>query len=858
MTFILRMVVRETRAAWRRLLFFFLCVALGVGAIAAMRSVIQSVRGALAREARAMSGADVIVQSGRPFEPGVREAVDEAVRRIGTAAVSGVTETATMVRPADPAAAAAARMVELQAVDARYPIYGRIVLEDGVEYTYALLRNRGVLVRPELLAQLDLAPGDRLMIGNASFEIRGVLAREPGRRLGLFSLGPRVIIDAADLPATGLLTFGSRARYRLLLRVPDAAIQPVVTDLRDRFRNSFISVRSYRDQEERVGNELEDAENYLSLVGYVIVVLGGIGVWSVTRVFIQQKLRSIAVLKCLGGTAGRILAVYMVQVLLLGLFGSGLGLLLAFVAIQFVPPSAFANFGEVSYGLTWSASLQALGIGLLVSLLFALVPLLEIRRVRPLLLLREDNPPPVAGAREAFGRLRDRILAVDWLRVGVGAGVVAALAALASWQAASWRVGLIVSLGFVAVSLVLLLASALLVRAVRPLSRIRWFPLRHAILGFGRPGHQTRVIVMAVGLGCFFILGVRLLEHNLTRQFAFDLRPDSPDMFLIDIQQDQRDGIAAFLQQVGSDPAPRLLPVLRARVAGVQGRDVTLDSVEAVRERGSISREFVVTWRDHLAANERIVEGQFWTGPTDGDAEVSIERRLRDRAGLRLGDRIRFDVLGRLVDARVTSVREVDWDDARAGGFMFVFRPGTLEKAPHGYIAILRAPADPVARARMQRDLVAAWPNVSAIDVREVVQTVQAVLRNVTLAISVVGGVALFCGLLILAGAVAMTKFQRLQEVALLKTLGASSRVVGALLLIEYGVLGLLAGTIGAIGALVLSYVFTRQVLDIPWDPAPGTAFAGILLTGLVVAAVGLLASLDVLRRKPLAVLRAG
>jgi putative ABC transport system permease protein len=878
MSFVLRMVAREMRAAWQRLLFFFLCVAVGVGAIAAMRSVIQSVRGALAREARTLAGADVIVQSASRWDAAARGVIDGALASVPGVQRSELIETATMVRPSA-AGAATARMVELLAVDGRYPFYGRLELQDGRPYAYALLQNRGALVRPELLVQLSARVGDGLVIGRETFEIRGVIAAEPGRRLGMFSLGPRVIIDAAALEDTGLLTFGSRARYQLLLRVPDANVESLVKTLRERFRNNFVSTRSYRDMEQRVGRELQTAENYLSLVGYVIVVLGGIGVWSVTRVFIQQKIRTIAVLKCVGGTAGRILAVYVVQVLLLAAAGSGLGLLLAAIGMQFVPTRLFASFGNVELGLTSSASLQALGVGLLVSLLFALVPLLEIRRVKPLLLLREETAAPNGAPTRPWWRDWRRLANIDWTRVVAAVLVTVALAGLASWQAASWRVGLIVSGGFISVAIVLFLTGALLVWAVRPLKRVKWFPLRHAIIGFGRPGHQTRVILLSVGLGSFFIMGVRLLEVNLHREFSFDLRPDAPDMFLIDVQQDQRDGVARLLAAAGSDPTPRLVPVLRARVVGVQGRVLNLASVDAVRENGSIAREFVITWRDTLAPNEKIVDGAFWrraasseTGPSQvgsspaGPAqagpsqvgEVSIEAGLRARAGLQLGDLMRFDVLGRIVEARVTSIRDVNWDDARQGGFMFVFRPGMLERAPHAYLAILRAPSEAVARARLQRDVVAAYPNVSVIDVREVVQTVQAILRNVTLAISVVGGVALFCGLLILIGAVAMTKFQRLQEVALLKTLGATSRTIVTMLVIEYGVLGLLAGLVGALGALGLSYVFATEVLDIPWAAAPLTAMAGVAATALVVAGVGVAASWDVLRRKPLAVLRAG
>jgi putative ABC transport system permease protein len=258
-----------------------------------------------------------------------------------------------------------------------------------------------------------------------------------------------------------------------------------------------------------------------------------------------------------------------------------------------------------------------------------------------------------------------------------------------------------------------------------------------------------------------------------------------------------------------------------------------------------------------LASNEKIVEGRFWDSPTTGEPEVSIEAGMRDR-DLHLGDRIRFDILGRSITARVTSVREVDWDNPREGGFIFVFRPGPLDRSPHGYLGIARGPDAPAERARLQRDLVAAWPNVSVIDVREVIATIRRIVSLAALGIRIVGTVALVCGLTILVGAVAMTKFQRLREVALLKTLGASSRTIMALLAIEYAGLGLIAGLVGALGAIGLSYALARYVLDVPWQLAPVTTAAGVGLTGGIVAVVGVVANLDVLRRKPLTVLRAG
>ncbi len=844
--FTLRMVWRELRAAWGRLLFFFLCVAVGVGAIAALRSVIQNVRTALVGQARVLTAADVVVSTNRPWTPEVRAGVDAAIAQAPVHQRIEIVELATMVRPEDESRAVA-RMAELQAVDRGFPLYGEVVLRDGVRYDHSLLENHGIVARPELLVQLGVEVGDAVRIGSGTFTIRGVIESEPGRRAGMFSLGPRVLMARETLDEIGLLTYGARARFAILMKVEEQGIDPLVTTVRDRFRGSFVSARSYRSTEDRLGDDLRVAENYLSLVGFVMVVLGGIGVWSVTRVFIGQRIRSIAVMKCLGATSRQILGVYVAQVATLGLLGSLLGLVLGAVALRFMPGGLF-GLETLDARLTPQASAQAVLVGVLVSLLFALVPLLEVRRVRPLWLLRDESARTSLG-----GRLRQ----VDWLQWGAAVVVGVALAAVASWQAASLRAGLIVSAGLVVVTAVLFASSALVVRAVRPLRRSRVFALRHAVLSLSRPGNQTRVILLAVGLGAFFILGVRLVQATLVEQFSFDLRPDAPDMFLLDVQADQVADVQRVVGGTAGASGLRLMPVLRARVTGVRGADTEVDGVEGVQGRQGLGREFVITYRDRLEANETLLDGEFWSKGLASMPEVSIEEALQRNAGLQLGDIVRFDILGRVIEARVTSIREVDWNDVRTGGFMFVFRPGTLEKAPHGFMGVLRGPDTPEARARLQRDLVAVHPNVSAVDVREVVRSAQGVLENVTLAVTAVGGLALFSGVLIVVGSVAMTRFQRLYESAILKTLGATPRTITAMVALEYVGLGVLGGTVGALGALALSWAVSQYLFDMPWQPSPGTLVVGVLLTALVVGVVGILASLDVVRRRPLAVLRA-
>ena len=841
LSFVFKMTLREIRASWKRLVFFFICVAIGVGAIVGVRSIIQSARDALLRESRALLAADVLVESREPWTEEVRAIVNA---RLGTVPVLDrieSVETATMARPAE-SAKAVAKMVELRGVEPGFPFYGELELVGGATVTPEMFADYGALVRPELLAQFDVEVGDEIIIGDDVYEIRGVVLVEPGHQLSAFSLGSRVLVHHDAVVQSNLLFFGSRARYQTLIRIDEAHIEPLVEQLREDVEGTRLRVWSYHNTENRVSRNLKRAENYLSLVGFVIVILGGIGVWSVTRVFVQQKLRTIAILKCLGATTWQLLSVSVLQGVVLGLGGSLLGVAMAMVALQAVPTNVVAGYGEIAYGLTGSAVVQGAGIGVLVSLLFAVVPLLDVRHVRPLLLLRGTGPRPSGQ--------------IDWLWIATVGSITGALVSVASWQADSWRVGAYVSGGFAGVAVALHFAAGALVRIVKPLSRVAWFPLRHAVISLGRPGNQTRTILLAVGLGSFFLIGVRALQVNLLEEFSLEMREDAPDMFLLDIQQDQADGVRELLEASAPGKAATLLPVLRGRVTGVESDSVNLDSTEDVRGRGSLGREYVVTYRDGLEENERYLDG----GPWNDDpsiTEVSIEKSIRDRFDIDVGKTIRFEVLGRTIRARVTSVREVRWNDTRRGGFMFVFRPDAFSAAPHSYIAMFRGPDKTDARGRLQRDLVARYSNVSIIDVRDVMASAKEVIDGVSLAISAVGAITLFTGVLILIGSVAMTKFQRLYEAAVFKTLGADNRMMTTMILFEYGGLGAMAGVIGSAGAVLLSWTLSRYLLEIAWNPAFTQNVVGLVATAFTVGGVGVLSSLDMLRRRPLVTLRA-
>ncbi|MGE3342732.1 MAG: ABC transporter permease [Vicinamibacterales bacterium] len=840
MSFVLKMAWREIRSSWTRLVFFFLCVAVGVAAIVAVRSVIQQVRTTLTGEARALVGADLVLQSGRAWPDDLDARIGAALDTEGVTVRLDVIETATMAAVPQ----GRATLVELRAIPDRFPLYGTFELGSGRVYDHTLLQDKGLIVQPEFLLQLGINVGDTVLLAGQPFVVRDTVTKDRVQGRGGFAFGPRVYLDIADLRATTILQFGSRATYQRYVQVPDEDPEPASQRLRREFRRDMVSVRSWRSLEDRLGRNLTLAENYLSLVGFAMVVLGGIGVWSVTRVFIQQKIRSVAVLKCVGASSRTILSTYVLQTVVLALAGGVGGVALAAAAIAAVPADVTALAGVTDLSVTWSAALQGMAVGALVSMLFALMPLLEVRDVKPLLLLRADTA--------TTARRR------GWRSAATAAAIGAALIGVAVWQADALEPGLYVSLGLAVVAGALTLASSVLLRLVAPLAASRRFPLRHAVVSLRRPGNQTRVILTAVGIGCFFILGIRSLQTNLLTEFAIDLGESTPDVVLIDIQREQVDGVRQVVAPYQKGEPP-LLPLMRGRVVGVDGARLQLDGPEDVRREGELAREYGLTYRDALADNERLVDGTFWSGPSSPDAplEVSIESRIREEHGIGLGDRMRFDIAGRVVEATVTSVREVEWDQTQNGGFIFVFRPGgIIERAPHAYVGFVQLADADRDRPNLQRDLVAAFPNVSVIDVSAVLDSVREVVNAVTMAITIVGVVTIGAGLLILVGAVAMTKFQRLYDAAIYRTLGASTRRLLTMAAIEYGLLGALAGMLGAAGALGLSWAVATRLFDIDWRPDWLGLSVGVCATAAVVALVGVLASADVMTRKPLGTLR--
>lgn len=839
MRFIFNLTRREIRSSWKRLLFFFLCIALGVGSVVALRSLIQNLTQAVGTDARALMTADIDISSTADFSPSEIAKIEEVLA--ATDIVDGRNEvitTSAMAAPTDPANPNT-RLVELKGIEPPFPLVGNFEMANGAPFDFRLLENNGAVVAKILLEDLAVSVGDRIRIGEGEFQIRGVFDQEPGGTSG-FRLGARVFVANAAFDTAGITRNASRVRRRILYRTTDNPTQ-LVGLLREALKGTTLSVQSYRETQENIGEQFTRTENYLALTGLLILVLGGVGVWNVARAFVDQKRKSVAVLKCLGAGGTRIISVYLLQILTLGLIGSFFGVLLAQAGLWFVRWRFIDDLPEkMTYSVSpWTAA-QGILLGVAISILFSALPLLQVRNIKPKLLLRDENN----------ANLRKLDL-TKWI---FGAVSLAGLLGLAVWQAGSVRVGVFFLGGLAATTAVLYLAALVLTLLLRKLRIVGSFSLRQAVNSLYRPGNQTRVILLAVGLGAFVVLAVQALQTNLIREFDFARNQRLPSLFFVDIQKSQIGDLVRIIEERVGEKAESI-PTIRARISHVNGEGFDFQNREVRQQQGQIGREFAVTYRPNLDANETIRDGEWWSGDASDVPQVSVEAEMAGRLKVGIGDSITFDISGRKITAQVANVRKIDLRNTRTA-FIFVFRPGVLDAAPQTFAATVLTRVPPTERQRLQREVLGLFPNIQIIDVADIVAAVQKLVNNFVLAISFVGSFVILSGVLILVGSIALTKSQRIYENAILKTLGAKRVTLAAILFGEYGLLGLLAGLIGSGFAAALSWAVSRFVLDIDWEFDPVLMITGILATAAIVVIVGCLASFDVLFRKPLSTLR--
>jgi putative ABC transport system permease protein len=836
---ILRQALRDLRGERGRLLYFAACVAVGVAAVVAVAGLGASLESGIRRESKQLLGADLAISSWRALGEDVDRALDDLPHRR-----TDLAELATLVAaPGTAERAARSQLVELKAVGAGYPFYGAVDTEPAAPLP-SLLADRGAVAAPELLERLGLDLGDELRIGEQAFTVRARLVHEPDRIAGAFTLGPRVFISLDALEGTGLVTFGSRVLRRALVALddPDATLdlEALADTLRGRFEDPGVRVETYTQAQPSLRRGLRRLAGFLGLVALLSLLVGGVGIAQSVRAWLDTHVDAIATLKCLGWRPRQVLALYLIQSLLLGLAGAALGAVAGSAALlvvpRFLPDPALAAYVD-----PWQprAVLRGVTLGAAVSLVFSLPALVAILRVPPARVFRSDAQPLPATRRYEIAAL---------------ALTVTAIAAMATVQAGDWAVAWRFTAGVLGTALALLVAGAVLRRAVARIPRrlvAGSVALRHGLAAVARPGSATQGAVLALGLGLLVVLAMSLVEHSLTRQLASELPEDAPSSFLIGIQPDQWPELESMLRSAGVEHLESV-PVIVARLAAVDGRAVGELAAGADRSRRwALTREQRLTYLDTLPASNQLVEGALWSLP--GVDEVSVEEEFADELGLRLGSTIVFDVQGVPIELTVTSRRRVDWESFDVN-FFLIAEPAALAGAPQARLAAIRVP--PADEQRTQDLVVAGFPNVTVIQVRQLLERVLALLRKLALGVRVLGGFTVVSALAILAGAIAAGAARRGSEVALLKTLGMTRLGVSLTFATEYALQGAIAGLIGGLGGVVLSAIVVTQALEVEWH-FEGWRLAATLAGGVLLAVVaGVLASARALRRRPIEVLR--
>lgn len=883
--FIFRMAWRETRGAWRHFLYFFACIAIGVGALVGVSLFSTHVERAVTKEARGMLGGDLEIRLTHTLSL-AGQSVLQGLGDRGLA-FTHVSELVAMAARTTrgPASTQSTQIIELKAVESMYPLYGAVRLDPTQSLAVLLHPDErrcgghscfGAVVQESLLIRMGLSVGDPLKIGQAIFLITGIVRTEPDRMANAFTLGPRVMIAQEGLRAAELIKPGSRVRERYLVKTPPAMpLEPLLTELRDRLAADSVRISSYRTAQSQLRQFLDQLARYLGLIGLTALFIGGLGVGTSIHAFLRDKLRTIAILKAVGADSATVVSTYVVQAIFLGCVGSLAGIGLGIALQRGLPPLMAAMFGSdlldqlgVSTELSWSSIwplLKGGALGLLSTLLFTLWPLLKIREVQPGAIFRRDAEQMTVEPGIPSSRWWMRWGLDDRWNVGTAGAIIFGLCALSVWQAGSWSIGFLF-LGALSLALAVLFVCArvfVLGLASVPMPRI--LSLRYALGNVVRPGSQATGIMVAIGIGVMVIVTVSLVEQALLHQIQENRPADAPTFFFIDIQADQAEKFVSLVERQTGQMRPELMPLVRSRLHAINGQIITAEegkekddkSTEGKEGRGKqwyFTREYVLTFLDKLPKDNETVKGEWWKpGQVFSTPQVSVEEDAATHLGLTIGSTVEFDIQGAMVSAEVRSIRKVEWGNFSTNFYM-ILSPGSIEGAPFTYVATVRV--SPEKEVPLQQAVVASFPNISAIHIGDVLDSFARVLDRLSLAIR---AVALFCvvaGGLVMAAALASTRYRRLYESVILKALGATRGLIARAFAMEYVLLGAVAGLIGLSLGSALSWAMLRYVFELPWNIHPQLLGIGLFLTMLLTLIVGFASTYRILGQRPLAVLR--
>jgi putative ABC transport system permease protein len=830
---ILQIVRRELRGGFKGFRLFLICLSLGVGVIAGVGSVSESIQYSIGKEAKSILGADIALrQTARPIS-------DDALNWLkdrGT--VSEVLELRAMAIRGDDTART---LVELKPVDAAYPLYGQVTLNSGTDFkTWQQTQNRTAIVAPELLDKLALSVGDDLRLGIATFTIADVLEKEPDRAVTAFSFGPRVLISRQDLAATGLENPGSLSRYLYRLKTPENTnVRTVLQNLEADFPKEGWQVRSYETPAPGMGRFVDQITQFLILVGLATLLVGGVGISNAVRSFLHSKLATIASLKGIGATQNTILGVYSLQILIMTIIAVFIGLALG-AAMPVLLKGAFADlFPFTLQAKLFPASLISAGLfGLVIAALFSFGPLRQATQVKAADLFRASIQLP-----------KRTFYALDIFIYTVLGGLCLALIIYTAprIELAGGFIGLVI-FAFILFRII----SWGLVRLARILQARTKGRLRLALANIARPQNQTANLVLSIGLGLSVLAAVQLIDANFRYALERELPEEAPGFFFIDIQPQQVDQFDALVANIDGVTDVQRVPSLRGRIVAVDG--VPVDQIEFDPSvRWATESDRGMTYAAAKPENADITAGQWWPEDYQGKPLLSVDERLVAGFGTRVGGTFTLNILGRDIEATIANTRQINWRTLGIN-FTFIFAPGFLENAPHTHIATVYA--DKQAERALQNEINAALPNVSAIRVKEALEDANKILASITMASQFIAALSLIAGSFVLAGAMLASHQRRLKEAVILKVLGATRGDVMKSDLLEYGLTTVFAASaacfIGALG----SWTFASFMLFLDWQFIPHALSIPIFITLAAVALFTLAASWRVLSHKAAPLLR--
>jgi len=836
-----RYALREMRGGLRGFYVFIACIALGVMAIAGVGSVAASLGDGLAREGRKLLGGDVA------FSMIQREAKPEDVaflRRRGELSVAATLRA--MVRAGDGKLA----LVEMKAVDAAYPMLGELTLEPKMPLADLLAERDGAFgaaVDPTLLARFDFKLGDRVNVGNATFQLRSVVSSEPDKLAVNVGLGPRFLVSEAGLRTTGLLLPGSLVRWIYRVKLPDVAADDrsaaaFIADARAASPEAGWEIRSRANASPQLERSINRFSQFLTLVGLAALLVGGVGVANAVKSHIDRRREVIATFKAVGATGRDVFTIYTTQVIVLAALGSAIGLL-AGAALPYLISGLFGKLLPLPMepALHFDELVLSFVYGLLTALAFGLWPLGSVHDVPVAALFRET----VAAA---WHRPR-------WRYIALMAAVIAALVGVAIGLAYDKRVAAIFVVASVAVLLLLRAIAAGLMALARRMPRSRITMLRLAISNIYRPGALTPSVVLSLGLGLAVLVTITQIDGNLRRQFLAALPERAPSFYFIDIPSSESERFGAFLRQVATDSTIEEVPMLRGRIVAARG-------VKAEDLKPSHDTEWVLqsdrglTYTGEIPKGSKVVEGEWWRADYQGPILVSLEKKIADGLKLGIGDEIVVNVLGRDIPAKIANLRNIDWQGLGIN-FVLVFSPNAFKGAPHSHIATLtEARHDATSDARIIRQVADAFPMVTSVRVREALETIGTVVTNLALAIRGASAVTLISAILVLGGALAAGHRHRVYDAVILKTLGATRvRLLGAYAL-EYLMIGFATAIFGVISGSVAAWLIVTRLMTLTFVWQAGSAAAVVAAALLVTVGLGLAGTLLALNQKPATVLR--